>query len=147
MFYILIFIFQLLASGTHIAAKSVTFIVEPALLMLLRSGIAAGVYGIWMLFNHKKVKRIERKDWLKVLLLGILNVPLNQFLFLSAIKLTTAPNAALAYALTPAFVLILAISFFGEKGTTRKVIGIIIAFCGTALILFEKGFDFTSDNF
>jgi len=147
MFYLLVLIFQLQASGTHIIAKSVTFDLAPPLLMLLRAGIAAFVYFIWMVFNKKKILRIEREDWSKVLLLGLLNIPLNQFLFLTAIKLTTAPNVSLAYALTPAFVLILAVSFFGEKSNFMKITGVIIAFIGTAFILFERGIDFTSDNF
>ena len=147
MFYILILIFQLLASGTHIVAKSVTYEVAPPLLMLFRSGIAASLYFLWMLFNRKKIIKIKREDWSKVLLLGLLNVPLNQFLFLIAVKLTTAPNVSLAYALTPAFVLILAMSFFGEKKNYKKITGVIIAFLGTGIILFERGFDFTSDNF
>ncbi|MFH1050883.1 MAG: EamA family transporter [bacterium] len=147
MFYILVLIFQLQASGTHIIAKSVTSELAPPLLMLIRSCIAAALYFVWMLFNRKKIIKIEREDWIKVLLLGLLNIPLNQFLFLTAVKLTTAPNVSLAYALTPAFVLILAISFFGEKGNIKKIIGVIIAFFGTGILLFEKGFDFTSDNF
>jgi drug/metabolite transporter (DMT)-like permease len=120
MLYILILIFQLLASGTHIVAKSITYTVHPALLMLLRSALAALVYALWMALNRKKVRKIERQDWSKVLLLGLLNIPLNQFLFLVAVKLTSAPNVALAYDLTPAFVLILALSFFNEKSTKQK---------------------------
>lgn len=147
LYYFLTFIFQLQASGTHIIAKNVTSFVNPEILMLFRSMIAMSIYIIWMLFNHKKVIKIERQDWSKVLLLGLLNIPLNQFLFLIAAKLTTASNVSLAYALTPAFVLILAVSFFGEKANGKKIWGIAIAFFGTSLILFEKGLDFSSDNF
>ncbi len=147
MFYILVLIFQLQASGTHIIAKSITSELAPPLLMLLRAAIAATVYFIWMLFNKKKIIKIEREDWSKVLLLGLLNIPLNQFMFLMAVKMTTAPNVSLAYALTPAFVLILAISFFGEKINFKKIIGVVIAFFGTVFILFERGIDLTSDNF
>ncbi|ROL61803.1 hypothetical protein D9V86_03910 [Bacteroidetes/Chlorobi group bacterium ChocPot_Mid] len=147
LYYFLTFIFQLQASGTHIIAKNVTSSVNPAILMLFRSIIAMSLYLIWMLFNKKKVQKIEREDWSKVLLLGLLNIPLNQYLFLIAAKLTTAPNVSLAYALTPAFVLILAVSFFGEKANTKKILGIAIAFIGTILILFERGINFSSDNF
>jgi len=147
LYYFLTFIFQLQASGTHIIAKNVTTIVNPAILMLLRSIIAMSIYIIWMLFNQKKVIKIDREDWSKVLLLGLLNIPLNQYMFLVAASLTTAPNVSLAYALTPAFVLILAISFFGEKANYKKILGIVIAFVGTLFILFERGLDFSSDNF
>jgi drug/metabolite transporter (DMT)-like permease len=54
---------------------------------------------------------------------------------------------SLAYALTPAFVMILAISFFNEKASLQKIIGVIIAFTGTLFILFERGIDLSSDNF
>ena len=37
--------------------------------------------------------------------------------------------------------------FFGEKTTVRKTIGIVIAFLGTILVLFERGIDLQSSFF
>lgn len=58
--------------------------------------------------------------------------------------MTQAPNVAFAYSLVPAFVLIISISFFKEKTTKLKIVGIGIAVIGTILLLLNKGFDLNS---
>ena len=62
-------------------------------------------------------------------------------------RFTSPPNVALAYALSPMFVVIIAFFFLSEKISAMKTTGIIIAIAGTILILFEKGIDISSDNF
>ena len=144
MIYILVFFQQLLASGTHIVAKNMTDIVQTPLLLLLRSSIAAIFFSIWYILFYKKLPKIEKKDYPVIALLSLLNIPINQFLFFVSIHLSTAPNIALAYALTPAFVLVIAIVFLKESHTWTKITGVIIAIAGTVLILLEHGFSFSS---
>lgn len=137
---------QLIASGTHLVAKSITNELPPPAILLYRAIIASIVYLVFILIKRKKVAKIEKKDILYIALLGLLNIPINQFLFVSGIKLTTAPNVSLAYALTPAFVFIIAATFLKEKFTKLKTIGIFLAIAGAVVILSEKGFDFSSDS-
>ncbi|MFN3781161.1 MAG: DMT family transporter, partial [Candidatus Kapaibacteriota bacterium] len=63
------------------------------------------------------------------------------------IKLTTAPNVALAYALSPIFILVIAKFALKEKVTILKIFGILIAITGIILILIEKGISLRSDYF
>lgn len=144
--YFIIILQQLLASFTHIIAKDVTSSVEPSVVLFFRSLVAAIFFYIWVLFRNNKIK-IDSKDYLTFIVLGILNIPLNQYLFLVAIKLSTAPNLALAYAFTPIFVFIIAHFFLSEKITALKSIGIGIAVVGSAILLSEEGFDVSSDVF
>ncbi len=146
MIQFLIIIQQLIASGTHIVAKGITFELEPAFILLIRSALASLFYIIWLSFRNKSVKKIDKKDYYKVILLGLLNIPLNQFLFLQGLKYTTAPNMALAYALTPAFVLIIAVIFLKEKTNAKKLTGVAIAIIGAAVVLLERGLIFTEDS-
>ncbi len=143
MIQFLIIIQQLIASGTHIVAKGITSELEPAFILLIRAALASLFYIVWLSFRRKSIKKIEKKDLYKVILLGLLNIPLNQFLFLQGLKYTTAPNMALAYALTPAFVLIIAILFLKEKTTAKKLIGVAIAIIGAAVVLLERGLIFS----
>lgn len=144
---ILVFIQQWLASGTHIVAKGLTKEVPPSVVLFFRSFVAASIYSLWMLLSPRKVKRIETRDWIWLFVLGALNIPINQYLFLMSIRLTSPPNVALAYALTPGFVLMIAMAFQGEKATGKKIAGIIIAIIGTGIVLFEKGVRFGSEGF
>ncbi|MFA6570959.1 MAG: DMT family transporter [Bacteroidota bacterium] len=143
--YFLLLLQQLMASGTHIVVKDLTSSLHIPLMLFIRGGIAALLFAVWILFNRKKVKRVEKKDILTFLLLGFINIPDNQFLFFIGVHMSTAPNAALAYALTPAFVLVIAIVFLKESSKLMKIAGIAVAIAGTVLILLERGIDFKSE--
>jgi RarD protein len=147
MIYFILLFQQLIASSTHLVAKSATNAVHPALVVFLRGGFAALAYGLWWLYKRKDLPKFERTDFKKLLILGLINIPINQLLFIWGVRYTTAPNASLAYALTPAFVLLTALAFTKERTTRLKVIGIVVAFVGITLVLFERGVDFSSDYF
>jgi drug/metabolite transporter (DMT)-like permease len=144
---IIVIIQQIIASFTHLIAKGVTHDISPPLVLFYRSAIAAFIYVLWMLFTKKKLVLHDKKDIFIIFILGVLNIPINQFLFLESIKLTSPPNVALAYALTPGFVLVIAMLFLKEKATFLKIMGISIAIIGTVIVLFEKGFNFSSKSF
>ncbi|MDX9791581.1 MAG: DMT family transporter, partial [Candidatus Kapabacteria bacterium] len=146
MINIIIFLQQLIASSTHIVAKGVTNELEPGLVLLFRALIATSVYFVYLAFRKSSWKRIEAKDWWTILLLGLLNIPINQYFFLVGVSYTSAPNVSLAYALTPVFVFIVAAVFLKEKVSALKFIGIITAVLGAVVLLSEKGFNFSSDT-
>lgn len=145
--YIYLILQQIIASSSHIVAKDLTFELDPPLLLLLRAGFSALAYLLWLLFRKKFLNKFDRKDLPVLIILGILNIPVNQFLFLTSIELTTPPNVALAYALSPAFVLVIAIIFLKESSSLKKIIGVVIAVIGTVLVIFERGIELSSDHF
>lgn len=145
--YFLLVLQQLIASTTHIIAKDVTSNVAPAVVLLFRAGLAATVFMIWITVIRRRLPTIEKKDIPRLLILGALNIPINQFLFVTSIEMTTAPNVALAYSLTPAFVFVIAVIFLKESASKVKLFGVILAFSGVLLVYLEKGFDFTSRTF
>ncbi|MBI5324964.1 MAG: EamA family transporter [Ignavibacteriae bacterium] len=145
--YFWIFVQQLIASGTHIIVKDLTETIQPSLILLLRAFFAAGFYILWVIVREKKYLRIEKKDIPIAIILGIINIPINQYLFFLGVRLSTAPNAGLAYALTPAFVLIIALLFLKESRNWMKISGVVIAIGGAVLIMSERGIDLKSDYF
>lgn len=147
MVYFLILIQQLLASLTHIVTKDLMNSVNPMVSLFIRASIISVVFGLWLLFHWKKNTRIERKDYKTLVILSILNIPVNQLLFFLAAELTTAPNLALAYALSPAFVLIIAMIFLKEKAGRVKILGVATAFAGVLIVLSERGISFGSSYF
>ncbi len=147
MIEIILIVQQLIASGTHIIAKGITDEIAPHTVLFYRSAIAAFVYLVWFFINERKFKKIESKDYWTLILLAFLNIPLNQFLFFASIELTTPPKVALAYALTPAFVFIIAAIFLKERTTKLKLFGVILAIAGTFIVILEKGVDFNKGYF
>lgn len=138
MYFVLLFQ-QLIAASTHLVAKSATTELHPAVVVFYRGMFSFIGFSIWWFIRRKHCTPIEKVDYKKILLLGLINIPINQILFIWGIKFTTAPNSALAYALTPAYVLIISRVFYGESITRNKLLGISIAFIGTFVILLERG--------
>ncbi len=145
--YAILFLQQLIAASTHVVGKSLTNTIHPTVLLLLRAGLASLVFAIWIYFNRKKLKFPKNKDLAIFVLLGALCIPLNQYFFFLAVDYTAAPNVALAYALVPAFVLLLDTIFLRNKATLLKILGIIVAFAGATMIFSEQGIDLSSEFF
>jgi drug/metabolite transporter (DMT)-like permease len=137
---------QLIASGTHVVGSDLTQYVEPAVVLFLRAGLVSIAYSIILLIGRKRFPKPTLKDLGVITILGLLNIPINQFLFLTSLKLTTAPHVALAYAMTPVFVLIIAYFFLKEKITKLKALGVALAISGAALIIAKDGLSFTGDG-
>jgi drug/metabolite transporter (DMT)-like permease len=74
-------------------------------------------------------------EWLRILVFGILLVPINQYCFLRGLRYTVPSHPALFYALTPLGVLILASIVRQELPDRRKVLGVILALVGVYIIL------------
>jgi drug/metabolite transporter (DMT)-like permease len=127
---------------THIIAQDVTMVVSPPTVLLFRACIAAiALYGFVMIRERKinLFTGIERKDQWMLLLLGALNILINQFLYLEGLRFTTPANSALLYAMTPAVVYIFAMILHSERTTWKKACGILVAFVGVTIIIFERG--------
>lgn len=127
---------------THIIAQDVTIVVSPPTVLLFRASIAAiALYGFVMIRERKinLFAGIERKDQWMLLLLGALNILINQFLYLEGLRFTTPANSALLYAMTPAIVYIFALMIHSERTTWKKACGILVAFVGVTIIIFERG--------
>jgi drug/metabolite transporter (DMT)-like permease len=141
--YVVILIQTLFGGATHIFAKSVTNHVDALTLTFLRSVISsAGL--LFVLWARGIRLRIETRDWRSLLILGFLGT-LNQVLYLYGIHFTTAANAALLYAVTPVFVLILSRWILNDRITIKRTAGIVLAFSGVSIVIFERGVSLSSD--
>jgi len=141
--YSLLLLQQLIAGGTHIVAKAVVADIDAATLTFFRTLIATmGLYLIARLRSGPL--NIEHRDWLQLALLGFVGVALNQYLYLYGMKFSTAANGALLYAATPVFVLVFSRLVLKENITPKKTFGIALAFVGIAIVIFERGVDFSS---
>ena len=149
MIYFLIFIQQAIASMTHIIGQDIARESSPPLVLLLRATIASVVLLVTTIILKKKWNLLEgwtRKDILRLFVIGFLNIPINQFLYLEGLQFTTPANSALLYALTPVIVFICALIVHRERESWKKWLGIALALGGTALLIFERGASFESAN-
>ncbi|HEY3875974.1 MAG TPA: EamA family transporter [Candidatus Kapabacteria bacterium] len=149
MVYLYLVLQQTIGSMTHIVAQDASQHVPPLELLLLRSVGASVVFAIFLFITQKRwniFHRIARGDLGRFFLLGMLNVPLNQLLYLNGIKYTSPANSALLYAMTPAIVFILTSIIHSERPSWKKAAGIAVAFCGAALVMFEEGVELRAEH-
>ncbi|MGE5313559.1 MAG: DMT family transporter [Acidobacteriota bacterium] len=141
----IVLIFQvLISSGTHLVAKAVSHDIDGVVLTCLRSAVATAALLVIFFAKEKRV-RVSREDLPMLAWLSFLCIPVNQFLFLYGIRFTPAANGALLYATTPSFVLVLSGLLLKERITKRKLAGVVIAFLGVLVVVFERGIDLSAD--
>ena len=139
MTYLLLVLQQFIASSTHLIAKNVTVDLHPTMVVFVRGLFTCLAFGTWFLIRRKHLKKIERVDIPWIILLGVINLPVNQLLFIWGVKFTTAPNAALAYALTPVFVVIMLALSKAEEAGWKRWLGVAVAMTGAAIVLIDQG--------
>ena len=138
---------QLVASSTHIVARSVAQAVPATTVVFYRGVFSVCAYAVWIWFVQRQRLggTFQWRDWWRFALLGLVNMPLNQYLFVAGLRYTTAPNAALAFALSPVFVLVLASVFLGERLRWHAIMGIALAVLGAVIVAFQRGASLRSE--
>ncbi len=91
---------------------------------------------LFFLCHHFFIKeKVARKDFPKLILLGLFGVAINQMFFFMGLKLTTPINASLIMTTCPIIVLIAGAILLKERITRKKVLGIFIGATGAILLI------------
>ena len=121
----------------HTVAKEVMpiYIGSSGFIMLRLLG-ATLIFWLISLFTPKE--KIEKKDFLKILLASILGMCINMLAFFRDLELSTPINSGIIITLSPVLVLILSYFFLKEKVTLKKIIGILIGFSGAVFLILNS---------
>lgn len=121
----------------HTVAKEVMpiYIGSSGFIMLRLLG-ATLIFWLISLFTPKE--KIEKKDFLKILLASILGMCVNMLAFFRGLELSTPINSGIIITLSPVLVLILSYFFLKEKVTVKKIIGILIGFSGAVFLVLNS---------
>jgi drug/metabolite transporter (DMT)-like permease len=82
---------------------------------------------------------LTRRDLWTFLYLGFFGVTVNQMCFTIGLHFTSVGHAAVIVGLGPLYILILAVLFSLERATGHKVVGMLIALAGVAVLASENG--------
>ena len=135
--FILVFFLTFTAGFTPIAAKYVVGAISPLSLAFLRFGMATLL--LLIVFYYKKGNfKIDKIDWLRFFILGLLVIPINQFCFLIGINLSEASHSGILYACTPLIVYLISIKQKDEKFELKKLITISLTIVGILVIFYEN---------
>jgi drug/metabolite transporter (DMT)-like permease len=133
--YALMAIHVSLASGTYVFAKAAAVGFPDAETLTLARALGAALILLLLTGWVIPKPRFDLKEWLRILVFGILLVPINQYLFLRGLRLTVPSHPALFYALTPLGVLILTSGLSRRMPLKRKILGVLLALVGVYIIL------------
>lgn len=111
--------------------------VDTFTMLFLRFGFAAILMAVILLARREKLP--HGKVLLALIGMGAIGYVGQSFTYLSAIKYASAGLVALLLYLYPMFVFILSAVFLHEKITWMKVMAILLALMGTALIVDPEG--------
>ena len=92
----------------------------------------------WLISLFTPNEKIEKKDFLKILLASILGMCVNMLAFFRGLELSTPINSGIIITLSPVLVLILSYFFLKEKVTFKKIIGILIGFSGAVFLILNS---------
>ena len=109
--------------------------------------IIASVLLMSISFMQKYELPVERSDYLRILLLGFLIIPLNQTLFLVGQSMTSAGHGSVLFATTPVFIFILAIVHLKERPRMKRTAGIIMAVAGAMYIVLGSSIEIGREYF
>ena len=101
----------------------------------------------WIVFVIKRPeKKIEKKDFVGLILCSVTAIALNQLLFIEGVSLTFPIHAALLALLTPILITVIAARVLNEKITYAKVAGLFLGVTGAALLIMQRQSVASGDN-
>lgn len=129
---------QVFFGGLAVAGKVSVRFMPPLALALCR--LLAGAVVLMALERVLVRSRLPPpRDLARFALFALLGVVLNQGLYLTGLRLTSASEAILLIATIPAFTLLVAVLAKQERAAWLKVVGLAVSFAGVAVLVVGKG--------
>lgn len=121
-----------------IACKNVanSGLVPPFCLFTIRAIGATLLFWGTSMFLPKE--QVEKRDLFQIFLASMLGLFLTQIVFLKAITITTPMDASIISTLTPIMTMFIASFYLKEPITLKKVLGVLISFCGVTYLIFNS---------
>jgi drug/metabolite transporter (DMT)-like permease len=114
---------------------------DPFVYAFYRFLFSTVVYAPILVFLFRR-RKMPAKVHVRILVIGMILILLNQAAFMYGQSLTTAGHSSLLFATIPIFIYILAVIFLKEKATFRRTLGIIVAAVGVYIILSNGSISF-----
>ncbi len=140
-------------AGNIVVGRAASVAVPPIGLSFWRWSVALAIFLPFVLPLIHRQWPVLCREWRLLALLGLLGVALFHTFLYVAVSTTTALNAALIYAATPALVPLLAWPVLGERIGRRQAGGILLSSLGIAIIVTRAdpavigGMRFTTGDF
>jgi len=133
--YLLMALHVVFSATNYVLAKSAATLFLPVEALTMARAALAALLLVALTGTLIPRPRFSPREWFHIVFLGLLLVPLNQYLFLRGLKDTAPGHAALLYAMTPLGVLLLQAAIARRFPAAVKCAGILIAFAGVLVVM------------
>ena len=133
---------QILFGSLPMIGKVVLVVTPAVSLVGIRVGITATIL-FAMQFYRGRLWLQNRKDYLRLAVLSLFGVTINQLLFIGGLSLTKASNTSLLAVTIPIFTLAAGAVYGIEKLTLIKTAGIILAAVGVIFLIDPRNASFS----
>ena len=133
--WILLFSLAIIWGSSFILIKRSLEYFSPFELGALRIAFA----GLTLLpFVFKRIKGIEPKTWLKLIIVGLIGNTIPAFLFAYAQTGIPSSQAGILNSTTPLFAMLVGLVFYNIKISWRNILGVFIGLFGAVLIIYGQ---------
>lgn len=101
--------------------------------------VTAGALLSLLFITKMQWQKVEPKDWLKLIGIGLIANFFYQMAFISGVKITNAGNAAVLLSTAPLWTLLFKWLFLKNKIEFQTVVGMLISLTGITLIILGSG--------
>ena len=144
--YFLVFLTALISGfSIYINKFGVGIFKNPEIYTFLRVLLVAFILGlILVVFDFKKVKNLRKRDWLLLVLIGLVGGSVPFLLFFKGLKITSSAEGSFIHKTMFLWIAILASVFLKEKIDRKFLFGALILLFANSLLL--KKFHFLPDR-
>lgn len=127
---------QVLFGANPVLGKLAIPAFGPGGVVLARVAGAAVAFGVARL--ALRLPAVGRADQPRLIACSALGIVVNQLLFMNGLARTSAAHAALLTTTIPAITLAISIVMGLERATPRRIVGLVVAGCGAALLILSR---------
>ncbi|MBN8670173.1 MAG: DMT family transporter [Chitinophagales bacterium] len=122
-------------AGFTVAKHIMPRLIQPLGFIFIRVSVVMLLFWLSYFGGEKFRTKIERKDWLTLVLGGLFGVALNQMLFFMGLNLTFPIHASLIMMSTPLLITIIALFVLKERPKPQKALGLLMGISGAFLLM------------
>lgn len=101
--------------------------------------LVGGCALFWIVSLFMKCERIERQDWLKIVLGGAIGLFAFIFLFIESLRFANPINVSIIMTLPPVFVILIGVIFQHRRPSMLEYAGVVVSFAGAFIVIASGG--------
>ena len=101
--------------------------------------LVGGAILMWLTSLFIKCAKIQKEDWLKLILGGAIGLFLFIFLFILSLKYGNPIDISIIMTLPPIFVILIGVIFLKQRPNWLEFVGVVVSFVGAAIVILGGG--------